>query len=74
MPRECERAPVDVIPERQEQVVPVPGVVPHQVNRLVIEAAEPFDGFRERYAQAAPQIELQHLVDLVKRQPPWSDV
>ena len=39
----------------------VPGVVPHQVNRLVIEAAEPFDAFRERYEQAAPQIELQDL-------------
>jgi hypothetical protein len=52
----------------------VPGVVPHQVNRLLIEVAEPFDGFRKRYEQAAPQIEPQDLVDLIESQSPWSEV
>ena len=52
----------------------VPGVVPHQVNRLVIEVAEPFDAFRERYEQAAPQIELQDLAELIERRAPWSEV
>lgn len=59
---------------RQEQGFPVPGVVPHNVNRLVIEVAESFDGFRERYEQAAPQIEPQELADLIERQAPWSEV
>ena len=66
--------PVGVIAERQEQALPVAGLVPHQVNRLVIEVAEPFDGFRERYEQAAPRIDPQDLADLIERQAPWSDV
>jgi hypothetical protein len=40
----------------------------------VIEVAESFDGFRERYEQAAPPIELQHLADLIERRAPWSEV
>jgi Domain of unknown function DUF302 len=59
---------------REEQANPVPGVVPHQVNRLLIEVAESFDGFRKRYEQEVPQIEPQYLVDLIERHAPWSEV
>ena len=52
----------------------MPGVVPHRVNRLVIEVAEPFDDFRERYEQAAPEIDPQDLADLIERRAPWSEV
>ena len=58
----------------QGEVFPVPGVVPHQVNRLLIELAEPFDDFRERYEQAAPEIDPQDLADLIERRAPWSEV
>jgi Domain of unknown function DUF302 len=58
----------------QGEVFRVPGVVPHQVNRLVIEVAESFDGFRERYEQAAPEIDPQDLADLIERRAPWSEV
>jgi hypothetical protein len=52
----------------------IPGVVAHRVNRLVIEVAESFDGFRERYERAAPEMGPEDLVDLIDRQAPWSSV
>ena len=66
--------PVGVVADHIAAADPMPGVVPHQVNRLVIDVAEPLDGFRKRYEQAVPRIEEQHLVDLIERQAPWSEV
>jgi Domain of unknown function DUF302 len=58
----------------KEESPAVPGVVTHDVNRLVIEVTESFDGFRERYEQAVPKMEPHHLADLIQRQAPWSEV
>ena len=40
-------------------------VVPHQVNRLVIEVTDPFEVFRQRYEDAVPQLDRKRLAGLV---------
>jgi hypothetical protein len=48
--------------------------IPHQVNRLVIDVAEPFEAFRRRYEQAAPPIDPEQIPALVGRQAAWDEV
>jgi hypothetical protein len=48
--------------------------ISHQVNRLVIDVAGPFEAFRRRYEQAAPPLDPEQILALVGRQAPWDDV
>src|ERR1700693_6267425 len=49
-------------------------VVPHQVNRLVIEVAGTFDDFRGRYEEAVPPIDPATISGFVERQVAWDEV
>jgi Domain of unknown function DUF302 len=49
-------------------------VVPHRVNRLVIEVAGSFDEFRARFEEAVPQIDPSAIPDFVERRAPWDEV
>lgn len=49
-------------------------VVPHQVNRLVIDVTEPFDPFRRRYEAAVPELDREKLAALVRRRAGWDEV
>jgi hypothetical protein len=49
-------------------------VVPHQVNRLVIEVTEPYDAFRRRYETAVPEVDREKLAALVRRRADWPEV
>jgi hypothetical protein len=49
-------------------------VIPHQVNRLVIDAADPFDAFRQRYEEAVPNVDRDTLAALVRRHARWDEV
>jgi Domain of unknown function DUF302 len=49
-------------------------VVPHTVNRLVIEVAGSFDEFRARFEEAVPQIDPSAIPDFVERRAPWDEV
>jgi hypothetical protein len=48
--------------------------ISHQVNRLVIDVAGPFEAFRRRYEQAAPPIDPEQIPALVGRQAAWDEV
>ena len=48
--------------------------IKHQVSRLEIPIAEPFEAFRDRYEQAVPAIDSDHVPNLVKRHAPWDEV
>jgi hypothetical protein len=49
-------------------------IVPHQVNRLVIEVTEPFDAFRGRYEAAVPEVDREKLAALVRRRAGWREL
>ena len=49
-------------------------VVPHTVNRLVVEVAGSFDEFRGRFEEAVPQIDPSAIPDFVGRRAPWDEV
>jgi hypothetical protein len=49
-------------------------VVPHRVNRLVIEVAGGFDEFRARFEEAVPQIGPSVIPDFIERRAPWDEV
>ena len=49
-------------------------VVPHTVNRLVIEVAGSLDEFRARFEEAVPQIDPSAIPDFVGRRAPWDEV
>ena len=49
-------------------------VVPHQVNRLVIEVTDPFEVFRQRYEGAVPQFDRERLAGLVLKRAGWDEV
>jgi hypothetical protein len=48
--------------------------ISHQVNRLVIDVAGPFEAFRRCYEQAAPPIHPEQIPAWVGRQAPWDEV
>ncbi len=49
-------------------------VVPHHVNRLVIEVAGTFDEFRGRYEEAVPVLDPAVIPGFVERQAGWDEV
>jgi hypothetical protein len=49
-------------------------VIPHQVNRLVVEVTDPFDAFRQRYEDAVPRLDRDKIGALVRRHASWDDV
>jgi hypothetical protein len=49
-------------------------VVPHTVNRLVVQVAGSFDEFRGRFEEAVPQIDPSAIPDFVGRRAPWDEV
>ena len=49
-------------------------VVPHTVNRLVVEVAGSFDEFRARFEEAVPQIDPSAIPEFVDRRAPWHEV
>ena len=49
-------------------------LVPHQVNRLVIEVAGSFDDFRARYEAAVPALDPAVIPGFVQREAPWDEV
>jgi hypothetical protein len=59
---------------RRRRSFAVMSVVPHQVNRLVIEIGEPLDAFRQRYEQAVPRVDREKLAALIGRKAGWDEV
>jgi uncharacterized protein (DUF302 family) len=51
-----------------------PEPINHQVSRLEVGIAEPFEAFRGRYEKAVPAIDPDHVPKLVERQAPWDEV
>ncbi len=49
-------------------------VVPHEVNRLVIEVAGTFDDFRARYEEAVPALDPAMIPGFVERRAAWDEV
>jgi hypothetical protein len=49
-------------------------LVPHQVNRLVIEVAEGFEDFRARYEEAVPTLDPAFIPGFVEREAAWDEV
>ncbi|HET9001468.1 MAG TPA: DUF302 domain-containing protein [bacterium] len=49
-------------------------VIPHQVNRLVIEVTDPFEAFRQRYEDAVPQFDRERFAGLVLKRAGWDEV
>jgi hypothetical protein len=48
--------------------------ISHQVDRLTIQIADTFDGFRNRYEQAVPVFQSQRFESLVERRVDWQTV
>jgi hypothetical protein len=49
-------------------------VVPHQVNRLVVEVTGSFDDFRARYEEAVPTLDPAFIPGFVEREAAWDEV
>jgi hypothetical protein len=49
-------------------------LVPHQLNRLVIEVAGTFDDFRRRYEEAVPALDPAAIPGFVEREASWDEV
>jgi hypothetical protein len=49
-------------------------LVPHQVNRLVIEVAGTFENFRARYEEAVPALDPATIPGFVEREAAWDEV
>lgn len=47
---------------------------PHLVNRLVIDAGQPYEQFRERYENAVPRMSAERIQELVARRASWDEV
>jgi hypothetical protein len=48
--------------------------VSHQVDRLTIEIADTFDGFRNRYEQAVPVFQSERFASLIEKSADWQTV
>lgn len=49
-------------------------VAPHEVHRLSIEVAAPFEEFRDRYEQAVPEFDSRRFDRLIQGDAGWDDV